>query len=216
MGAHADVADDAFCLLLLHIGQEFPLHDAVELRLLVHEVDHAQVDVAGAQPLQQILKGGHHLVHVPGADILAVLPGGAEVPLDDPPLPLSGDGRADVGAHLGLRHPAVQDVDPLGLTAVDDRLDLLRAVALQPLRPQADLADHQPGVSQRPVSHKNPPPSLARSDTPILPYFSGRSRPERRLALLAGGVYNGMKRTGGNAMRILMLGNSFTFTNEMP
>ena len=154
VGAQADVADDALCLLLLYIGQELSLHDPVELGLLIHEVDHAQVDVVGAQAGEQVLKGGLHFVHVPGADVLAVLPGGAEVSLDDPALPLPGDGGSDVGAHGGLRHPAVQDVDPLSLAAVDHPFDFLRAVALQPLRSQADLTDHQPRISQRPIFHE--------------------------------------------------------------
>ena len=92
VGAQANVADDPLGLLFLHISQELSLHNAVELSLLVYKVDHTQINVVGPQPAEQVLEGRLHLVHVPGSDILTILPGGTEVPLDDPALPLPSDG----------------------------------------------------------------------------------------------------------------------------
>ena len=102
MGAHSDVTDHSLFLLLLHVSQEFPFHDPVKFRLLVHKVDHAQIDVVRAQAGQQVLKGRLHFVHVPGADVLTVLPGGAEMTLNDPSVPSSRNGLSNVRAHIGL------------------------------------------------------------------------------------------------------------------
>ena len=147
------MADHTFGPLLLYIGKKRSVHNPVKFRLLIHKVDHTQVKIIRPQTRQQILKGRLDLLHVPGADVLPLLPGGAEVPLDDPPLPLPGDGSANIRPHIGLRHPAVQNVDPLGLTAVNDRFYLLRIMALQPLRSKADFADFQPRLPQFSVSH---------------------------------------------------------------
>ena len=146
VGAHADVADDALFLLLLHVLEKFPLKHAVEVLLRVHVVDHPQVDVVGLQPGEQVLEGLPHQGQLPGADVLALLPGGAEVPLDDPLLPAALDGAANLAAHLRVGHPAVQNVDALFLAPADDGGDLLLVVALQPLGPQADFADREAGV----------------------------------------------------------------------
>ncbi len=144
VGAHADVADGPGFLQPPDIFDELSLHDFTELCRLVHEMDHAQVYVVCLQPVQEILEGGLYLGQLPGADILAVLPGGADVALDVPFLPASGDGVADVGAHAGLGHPAVQDIDAGLLAAPDDLLHLLGVMPLQPFSAQADFADHEP------------------------------------------------------------------------
>lgn len=76
------------------------------------------------------------------------------MPLDDPLLPVSTDSVADLSAHLWVRHPAVQNIDAIAFTTLYDRLDLFFRVTFQPLRPQADLADLQAGVSQLSVPHE--------------------------------------------------------------
>ena len=43
--AQAYMADHASGLLLLHIGEKRSVHDPVKFRLLIHKVDHAQVEV---------------------------------------------------------------------------------------------------------------------------------------------------------------------------
>ena len=107
MGAHTDVADDALLLLLFDVLEELPLEDPVEVLLRVHVVDHPQVDVVRPQPGEQVLEGLPHQGQLPGADVLALLPGGAEMALDDPLFPAAFDGVADHCAHLGVGHPAV-------------------------------------------------------------------------------------------------------------
>ncbi len=153
MGAHADVADDAPLFLPLYIGQKLPFHHLAELLLAVHKVNHAQVDVVRLQPGEQILEGLLHLGHLPGADILPLLPGGAKMPLDNPLLPVALDGVANFGAHLWVGHPAVQDVDAIAFAPLDDGRDLFLVVALQPLGAQAYLTDLQAGAAQFPITH---------------------------------------------------------------
>ena len=73
--------------------------------------------------------------------------------LDNPLLPVALKRVANLGADLWVRHPAVQDVDALLLTAADDGGDLFLVVPLQPLGPQADFADLQAGAAQFPITH---------------------------------------------------------------
>ena len=153
VGAHADMADGSLCLELFYIVQERTAHSPVPVGLGVHKVDHAQIYIIGLKPRQQILKGGPAQVHVPGADILPVLPGGAYVALDVPALPPPGQGQAQAGAHLGVGHPAVQDVDAQLLRPLQHSPALAGGVALHPLRAEADFADHQAGFAQPAVIH---------------------------------------------------------------
>src|SRR5699024_12168844 len=88
------------------------------------------------------------------------LPGCSQMSLYDPCLPLATCGGADIGADIGLRHPAVQDVNARLLAVMDDLTDLLPVVALQPLRSQTDLAYHKSCVSQCSVIHVNSPFSV--------------------------------------------------------
>ena len=94
-----------------HVGDELAGHDGLELLHVVHVVDHAELHVAGSQAREQVLERGAYRVEVARARVLAVLPSGADVPLDDPAVALSRDGGAQVAAHLGFGHPAVKDVD---------------------------------------------------------------------------------------------------------
>ena len=96
------MADHASVLLLLYIGEEFSLHDPVEFLLLIHNVNHSQINIVCLKPCQKILKRLLHLVQLPGADILAVLPGGTEMSLNNPFLPLSFQRFSDIGADIRL------------------------------------------------------------------------------------------------------------------
>ena len=82
--AHADMADDTLRLQFLHIRKIFRMKHFIQITLIVHIMDHAEIDVIRLQPFQQIFKGGLHLAHVTCADVLAVLPSGADMALYDP------------------------------------------------------------------------------------------------------------------------------------
>ena len=134
------MADGSVLFKLSHILHELAGVNLLKLFFLVDVVDHSQVNVIRSQAGKQIRKGLLYLYKLPGTDVLAVLPGGADVPLNDPFVTPAFDGRADVGADVWLRHPAVQNVDAVFLAAVDDGLHFLRIMALQPLGAEADLA----------------------------------------------------------------------------
>ena len=54
MGAHADMTDDSFLLLLFHIGQKFSFHDPVKFCLFIYKMDHTQIYIICLQPCQQV------------------------------------------------------------------------------------------------------------------------------------------------------------------
>ena len=54
MGAHTDVTDDSFFLLLFYISQKFSFHDPVKLCFFIYKMDHAQIDIIRLQPCQQV------------------------------------------------------------------------------------------------------------------------------------------------------------------
>ena len=91
--------------------------------------------------------------HVPAAHVLAVLPGGADVALHEPLIPAVCDGLADDAAALRVRHPAVDDVDALGVGVADQFDGVGLVVALQPLAAKAHLAHLQIRPAKAPVDH---------------------------------------------------------------
>ena len=157
VGAHADMPDHTLFLLLQHIPQEGAVYNCLPVLRRVHKMDHPQIDVIGLQSCQQVLKGRHHLLHIPGPDILPILPCGSKMPLNDPFLPAALQCFANIRAHIGFAHPAVQNIDPLSFARINDRAALLLVMPLQPLCSQSNFTDQQTRCAQGSVSHKVPP-----------------------------------------------------------
>ena len=157
MGAHADVADFSACLQLFHIPDVRPVHKRIPVGFLVHKVNHPQINVICLKPCQQVLKRFPALIHVAAADILAVLPGGTDVSLDKPALPPARKRFSDIGAHIRLGHPAVQNINTQPFGAVDNGFAFLVIMALQPLRPKSNLTDHQICFTKTSIMHNIPP-----------------------------------------------------------
>ena len=147
VGRKADVADGARRLQLFYVFDVGAVHAQIPVLLCVHVVDHAEVDVVRAEALQQVLKGRLYELHVPGAHILAVLMGGADVTLHKPLFPVALEGFADDVPGLRIGHPAIDDVDALFLRVPDEFHGFLELVALQPLAAESDLAHFESGVS---------------------------------------------------------------------
>ena len=92
------------------------------------------------------------------------------MPLNVPLFALALKRCADIRAHIRLGHPAVQNIDPLFRTVIDDGLDLLGAVPLEPFAAEADLADLQARFPKTSVTHtitflfrlygREPPPDI--------------------------------------------------------
>ena len=166
VGGQPDVPDDALFMQLMDVLDEFRVHARVPVALQIHVVNHAQVDVAAADARQQILEGGLHILHVPGAHVLAVLPGRADVALHKPLVPARRNRLSDDVPGLRVGHPAIDDVDSL-LVGVADQIDgVLHIVPLQPLPAEAHLADHEAGLAQSSVLHTSSCMNFAASMIP--------------------------------------------------
>ena len=163
VGAHADVADNALLFQFQHILQEGTVDDGFPVGRLVNVMDHTQIDVIGLQTGQKILESRLHLLHIPCPDILAVLPGRTDMSLNVPFFPTALEGMAQIGAHVGLRHPAVQKVDALPFTFLHHSYAVGQSVPLHPFGAKADLADLQAGFSQSSVSHTRSAPCCSLS-----------------------------------------------------
>ncbi len=140
MGAQTDVTDPPFLLQGTHIIHELAACHRLKLVRFIDKMYHAEVHIIGLHPRKQILKGRLHQSQIPCPHILAVLPGGTDMPLDDPPVPSSLQCRPDIGTHIRLGHPAVQNIDPFFLAGINNFLYLLRIMPLQPFAAKSDLA----------------------------------------------------------------------------
>ena len=156
VGAQADVLDDTLGLQVLGVLQLSAAQQVLIAGLGVHKVDHADVHIVGVQPGEEVLKEPLAVVQIPGAAVLAVLPGRADVPLENHLLPAAFQGCTQVGAYVGLGHEDVQNIDALLHSLVHYGVDGLGVLTLQILAAQANLADLKAGASQRTVFHKEP------------------------------------------------------------
>ena len=179
------MADRARGLELLDVAQVGAVvEDVRELLGRVDVVDHAEVDVVGAEAVEQILERALHRLDLAGADVLAALPRGAEMPLDDPVLAVAGDGVADHGADARVAHPAVEDVHALLAGRRHDGRDLLGALVLEPLPADADLGNPELRPAQPAVLHLLPHqrrggPAKGRPGQPSAPNPSTSRRANR-------------------------------------
>ena len=154
VGAQADVADGAASFQLHHIIQIVRMLDLLPFLLGVHIVDHAEVDIIRLHPPEKILKGGLYIPHIACAEILSVLPCGADVALNDPMGAVFVNALADDIARLGVRHPAVQKVDALGCGVPDQLNALVLRMALQPFAAKADLAHKKSSFAKPACVHR--------------------------------------------------------------
>ena len=124
------MVNDPLLLFLFHVIKEFSLHNFVEFRLLIHKVDHAKIYIVRSEACQQIRESLLHLRKIPRADILTILPGRADMPLDDPALSFASNGFSNIRTYVWLGHPAVQNIDPITFTTVDYLFDFFLVMTL--------------------------------------------------------------------------------------
>lgn len=110
VGGKADVPDLARSQKFAHVFDEGAVHDGAELVAGVHVVDHASSTWLGAQRASKSSKAGRTWFSSPGAHVLAVLPGTADVALDDPLIARRLKRLAEGRTHRRVAHPAVHDV----------------------------------------------------------------------------------------------------------
>lgn len=175
VGGKADVPDLARSQKFAHVFDEGAVHDGAELVAGVHVVDHAQFDVIGAQALQQVLEGRAHLVQLAGTHVLAVLPGTADVALDDPLIARRLQGLAEGRTHRRVAHPAVHDVHAGRGAPGGHGVHLGLLHLADPLGAEPDNTRLQARAAQFPILHGTPlffanPMLPRRSSSIILPY----------------------------------------------
>ena len=141
---------------LAHVGDEGAVHDGTELVAGVHVVDHAQLHVVGVQAREQILEGRAHLIQLAGAHVLAVLPGTADVPLDDPLIARRLKRLAEGRAHRRVAHPAVHDVHAGRRAPGGHGVHLGLLHLADPLGPEPDDARAKARTAQLPIFHRAP------------------------------------------------------------
>ena len=152
--------DDALFVQVVDVLDVFPVHGPVPVFHGINVMDHAQVDIVGAKPPQQVLKRRADVGHVPCTDVLAVLPGGAQVPLHVPLLPAALHGLADDIPGFRVRHPAVHNVHAPVVGVPQQRHGVFLLVAFQPFPAETDLADGKACFTEYPILHQSFPPSV--------------------------------------------------------
>ena len=153
MAGQADGSDDAPGLQLPGVVQHAAGAHRLPVGQGVHIVDHADLRVIGLQPAELIGKARLHLVQIPGALVLPVLPDGAQVGLEDEFLPPAPQRAAQAGAELRVGGVEVDAVDPARLHGVHHFPDLRIALAHKAFAPHADLADQQACAAQLTILH---------------------------------------------------------------
>ena len=155
MRAQADMPDDPFFMQLVHVVDIPGVHAGIPVFLRIYIMNHSQVDVSAADALKQVLERRFHESHIPGAHILPVLPGGPDMSLDEPLISGRGNGLPDDIPGLGIRHPAVNNIDSLFLCVTNQLDRFLLRVPFQPLASEADLTYHQSCLSKPTFIHKH-------------------------------------------------------------
>ena len=158
VAGEADAPDDALFFQLQGIVHDAAGADGLPVGHSVHIVDHADIDIVCTQAAEEVGIAGSDLLQVPGALVLPVLPGGADVALDDKLLPPARQSPAQLVPDLGVRDIAVQAVSPGGLHDVQKLLDLGIALSGVALTAHADLAHLDAGAAQCAVLHRVFPP----------------------------------------------------------
>ena len=110
----------------------------------IHIMNHADLHPVGFQAGQQVLKPRAHLVDVPGALILFILPDRAQVRLQHKFLPPPPQGTPQLCAHLGVGGVQVNAVYPRCFHLVHQGVHLGRAFPHKALAAHTDLAYPQP------------------------------------------------------------------------
>ena len=138
MAAHADVPDFPLGFQPLGYLDNLVVEDGVEILLGIDVVNHAHVDVVGAQGFEQGVERLDGLFRVAGAQVLVVLPDGAEVTLYDEAVAAAFQCLSDVGTQVGVRRVDVDEVN----TPVDGKVEigfyLLGALVDEPFTAEGD------------------------------------------------------------------------------
>jgi len=119
----------------------------------VDEVDHADVEIVGAEIPHQMLEGQLHLVGTAGAFILALFPDCAEMRLQHEALAPVLHGVGHKAVHGGIGTVKIHAVDAVFERQLKQRTGVLAVFAVESLTAKSDLADRQIRFPQCSVIH---------------------------------------------------------------
>ncbi len=83
VAAHADAADGPSGFQLLRVGHDWAVCHLVPIFQGIHMSGSSHINIVGAQPFQHVGKSGFYFFYAAGPLVLAVLPNGAQMPLQD-------------------------------------------------------------------------------------------------------------------------------------
>ena len=129
------------------------VEDAAEILLGVDVVDHPDVEVVGPELLQLGFERRAGLFRIARAEVLVLLPDGAEVPLNDEIPAAAFESGADVFAQLRVRRVDVDEVDAAGDGEVEIRADFSGALLHESLASECYGTHAQARSAQYSVLH---------------------------------------------------------------
>ena len=159
VGGKPDVPHPARRLLRLNVVQHAGAEQFVQIRVLVHAVEEAEVRVVGAEGRELPFKGPADQGQVPGPAVLAFfIVHRPEMQLKEHPVPLPGDAPAKRRVHIACPGAQVKKVDAPVDGGADHLLDLrvrclLDAAHSQPQRAEFFLFA---SVGKLSVFHSDP------------------------------------------------------------
>ena len=153
MAAEPDRPDDPLPLQFKHVPVDFPVENRIEVGLVVDHMDHADIDVIGSEPVEQVLKKELRFGKVERPAVLAVFPDGAEVALHDGTVPPPRQSPADVRPDIRLRHENIEQIDPRVERGVHSPLHNCGLLAFEVFTAESDFRNRDSGSAELSVNH---------------------------------------------------------------
>ena len=153
VAADAESPDAAFAAEPAGMAEDLAVEDAAEILLGVDVVDHPDVEVVGPELLQLGFERRAGLFRIARAEVLALLPDGAEVPLNDEIPAAAFEGGADVFAQLRVRRVDIDEVDAAVDGEVEIRADFSGALLHESLASECYGTHAQARSAQYSVLH---------------------------------------------------------------
>ena len=122
MGTYSNMPYDTIFLLLPNILDELAIHYVFKIFYLINIMNHTKIKIIYLKTFHKVFECRNDLIHLTGTYILAVLPSGTEMALNDPILSCILNGYSNIGSYIRLTHPTVKEVYSLFMTIIDQFL----------------------------------------------------------------------------------------------
>lgn len=153
MTADTDTAYTPLRLQPLRITDYLAVEHLMEIVHGIDIVNHAYVEVIGAQLFQLQLERSDGLRHIARAQILVVLPCGAKMPLNHETVASAFECRAYVAAQIGIRRIDVDEINAVRNGEIQIRLHLVSPLVHEPFAAESNRANADSRASQYSVLH---------------------------------------------------------------